>query len=102
MSSQRIPLVALFAVALLAGCSSTEERSASPDAAASGRCNAEPLQSLVGRTVSASLLQEAKRTSGAQVARVLRPNDVMTMDYNSQRLNIDVDAQQVIRQIHCG
>ncbi|MNO87955.1 Peptidase inhibitor I78 family protein [compost metagenome] len=101
MSLQRASLVALFSVALLAGCSSTDKQPETTVASAD-RCNAQPVQTLIGKPVSASLVDEAKRSSGAHVARVLNPNDPVTMDYNSLRLNIDVDAQQVIRQIHCG
>jgi hypothetical protein len=33
---------------------------------------------------------------------VLRPHDVMTMDYNSRRLNIDVNETDVVKQFTCG
>ncbi|KAF1052436.1 MAG: hypothetical protein GAK43_01915 [Stenotrophomonas maltophilia] len=60
------------------------------------------MQSLVGKTVTPEIAEEARRDAGAELSRVLRPNDAVTMDYNSQRLNIDVDNQLVVRQVHCG
>jgi uncharacterized lipoprotein YajG len=101
---------------LLAGCSSTDQ-AAAPAAAApvstqetssvdapsfSGTCDASAVASLVGKTANVALVEQAKRQSGAETARVLRPNDVMTMDYNSRRLNIDVDETDVVKQFSCG
>jgi hypothetical protein len=32
----------------------------------------------------------------------LRPNQVVTMEFNAQRLNLDVDAAGVIKKVRCG
>ncbi len=34
--------------------------------------------------------------------RVLHPGDVMTMDYNPERLNIDIGEDGAITSVHCG
>lgn len=34
--------------------------------------------------------------------RVVRPGQVVTMDYSEERLNIEVDAQNRITRIHVG
>jgi hypothetical protein len=56
----------------------------------------------VGQTASPALLEEARQRAGAQTARVISPQDSVTLDYNSRRLNLDIDERLVIRQIHCG
>ena len=67
-----------------------------------GTCNAKAVQSIVGKIVTPTLTEEARRDAGAAVARVLTPHQPVTMEYNSQRLNIDVDDNQVVKQVSCG
>lgn len=93
----------LFGAILLAGCSSAEKPAETPAAAPeSGRCNAEAVQALVGKPLSQALVDQARRDSGAQTARVLHPHDVVTLEYNSQRLNINVDEKEVVHGLNCG
>ncbi|EMM1380419.1 TPA: hypothetical protein NOZ67_002440 [Pseudomonas aeruginosa] len=107
---------ALVLAVLLAGCSSNGDGpstegasvatgSASAPAAtpaADGRCDANAVQAYVGKQASAAIVEEARRAAGAEVARALRPHDAVTMDYNSRRLNIDVDDTLVIKRLSCG
>ncbi|WP_240912086.1 I78 family peptidase inhibitor [Pseudomonas aeruginosa] len=107
---------ALVLAVLLAGCSSNGDGpstegasvatgSASAPAAtpaADGRCDANAGQAYVGKQASAAIVEEARRAAGAEVARALRPHDAVTMDYNSRRLNIDVDDTLVIKRLSCG
>ena len=36
------------------------------------------------------------------MARVIRPGQPVTLDYNLQRLNLDIDAGNRITRAHCG
>lgn len=109
------PISLSFALAglLLAGCSSTDKPAASAAQAAeasssaaapsfSGSCNNDALTALVGKSADTALVEQAKRQSGAETARVLHPHQPITMDYNSRRLNIDVDDAGVVKQFSCG
>lgn len=93
-------LSSLALLAVLAGCSSVD----TPEQPAnlSGACNADTLQNLLGQTVTAELVDQAQQQAGAQTTRVLSPGDAVTMDYNSQRLNIDIDEAESIVRITCG
>ncbi|GAB3379490.1 I78 family peptidase inhibitor [Azotobacter armeniacus] len=91
----------LFAALLLAGCSSADKSEPVPTASVQG-CDASVVQGLIGQTASPALLEEARQRAGAQTARVIGPHDSVTLDYNSKRLNMDIDERLVIRQIHCG
>ncbi|PJI50544.1 MAG: hypothetical protein CTR55_04200 [Pseudomonas sp.] len=101
-------LLPLLAVATLAGCSSKDSSSdatqpaADNPAAMTGTCNAKAVQAIVGKVITPTLTEEARRDAGASVARVLTPHQPVTMEYNSQRLNIDVDGNQVVKQVSCG
>lgn len=94
----------LLGTLLLAACSSADKPAESPAAAApeTGRCNAGAVQSLVGKPLSQALVERARRDAGAQNARVLHPHDAVTLEYNSQRLNINVDDSEVVRGLNCG
>ncbi|PHX37462.1 hypothetical protein AO263_14140 [Pseudomonas sp. NZIPFR-PS5] len=102
----------VLAAALLAGCSSMSESSSQPeDSAASSpvssaggyaRCDAAAVQFAVGKPASAALLDQAKAKAGAQTARVLGPNDIVTLEYRSDRLNLNTDDSGKVSRVNCG
>ncbi|GLK58640.1 MULTISPECIES: I78 family peptidase inhibitor [Azotobacter] len=100
MISRYAPLSLLFAM-LLTGCSSAGKSEPVPAVSSQG-CSDSAVQDLVGQTASPALLEEARRRAGALRARVTGPQDSVTLDYDSKRLNLDVDEHLVIRQVHCG
>ena len=73
-----------------------------PPGPAAGVCNAHGARFAVGKTAGASVVEEARQRSGSYMARVLRPNQVVTMEFNAQRLNLDVDTAGVIMRVRCG
>ncbi|MEI2418505.1 I78 family peptidase inhibitor [Orrella sp. JC864] len=78
--------------------------SASPSwgQAPGGECNADNLQGSLGQPLSDSLAAQLLQQSGSATARTLRPGQVVTMEYNPQRLNVLVDDNNVITAIRCG
>ena len=101
----RASLMSLLAVAALVGCSNTGgSSSAAPEAAANndGRCQASGAEFAVGKPVTPALIEQARKASGSQLARALGPNDVMTLEYRSERLNLNADAQGVVTRVNCG
>lgn len=83
------------AFAQIAGCAGA----ASP---AGGACNAERARFAVGRPLNADLENEARLRAGAAWVRVIRPGQMVTMEYNEQRLNIEVDAAGRVIRVRCG
>ena len=65
-------------------------------------CNAAALTSMVGRAWSDRLRPRALRLSGARAARVIRPGDMVTMDFRSDRLNVHLNGQGRIDRFDCG
>ncbi|WP_430293237.1 I78 family peptidase inhibitor [Pseudomonas sp. B1-22] len=108
MPLNRVTLLSLFAVAALTGCSAKDTSSDTASQASqtpseqSASCDAKAAQALIGKIIDPTLTEQARRDAGASVARVLRPHQPVTMEYNSQRLNIDVDDHQVVQQVNCG
>jgi hypothetical protein len=95
---------ALLAVPLVA-IACAQQPPVSPPASApspQGACNAEPAQFAVGRAQTASLVEEVRQKSGAHIARILRPGQVVTMEFSGERVNVEVDAANRIVRVRCG
>lgn len=97
----------VLALALLTGCSSMPGASQSADAPVASdtghsRCDASAAQFVMGKQASAALLEQARVKAGAQTARVVGPNDMITLEYRSDRLNLNTDASAVVNRVNCG
>jgi hypothetical protein len=68
-----------------------------PQASAPSSCD---FDMYVGQKIS-PLIQGAIKAAGKAV-RVLPPGAMMTMDYSTDRVNFDVDAQGIITRVWCG
>jgi len=56
----------------------------------------------VGKDSTASVIEAARVQSGAHMARVLHPGQMITKEYNAQRLNLMVDDNGRITAVRCG
>ena len=92
----------LLAAAALIGAGCTEPPQSTPPPPEHVACNAAAAQGLIGRQQSPALVQEARRRTGAGAVRVLRPGQMVTMEYRADRLNIRVDTQGKVLAITCG
>lgn len=96
----------LLAASLLAGCSTTSTESATDPVTTTdtgySRCEAKAAEFTIGKKASPELLEQARVRAGAQNARILKPNDMVTLEYRSDRLNLNTDDKLVITRINCG
>lgn len=99
-------LGSLLAAALLAGCSTTSTEPATDAAATTetghSRCEAKAAEFTIGKQASPQLLDEARKRAGAQNARFLQPDDMVTLEYRSDRLNLNTDAGHIVTRVNCG
>ena len=65
-------------------------------------CTAQDADRYVGQVASADVVEQARQAAQAEVARVLHPGDVITMEYRTGRLNLEVDERNVIVRLRCG
>ena len=94
-----------FAASLLVACTTPAPPPATgtaPAGPSAGVCDAQGAQFAVGKTAGASVVEEARQRSGSYMARVLRPGQVVTMEFNAQRLNLDINAAGVVTRVRCG
>ncbi|WP_409456784.1 I78 family peptidase inhibitor [Pulveribacter sp.] len=109
-------VVAGAALAVLAGCSSIglpgggSGAPATPAPAPIGAstapvgstCDAQGAQWAVGRSSTAKVVEEARVRAGARMARVLGPGQATTMEFNGERLNLQVDGAGKVMAARCG
>ncbi|GAB1594908.1 I78 family peptidase inhibitor [Lysobacter claricitrinus] len=94
----------LLSLVALAACSTTSSTPpmSDPMPPVTAQCHADAAQSLVGQSATPQNVETARQRAGAQMARVLKPDQAVTMEYREGRLNIYVDAANVITRIACG
>ena len=65
-------------------------------------CNTDAVQNLLGQAYSDGVGETARRRSGSRVIRLLKPGQVMTMEYDPTRINIILDDKGAIQALRCG
>jgi hypothetical protein len=76
-------------------------RAAEPRTAAED-CDANKAQWAVGEPESGELLERARVAAEAKSARFLRPDQMITLEYSSSRLNLHLGTQGVVGSVRCG
>jgi len=85
-----------------AAAAPTDEAGKAMEAPPVGSCDATQVQSLVGQPYTAEIGSQAQQDAGATSLRVLKPNDMTTMEFIGERLNVEVDAKNVVAGVRCG
>lgn len=65
-------------------------------------CNAEATQVYVGKAATPAVIEAARKAAGAELVRTLKPGQMVTMEFLEGRLNVHVDAGNVILRAVCG
>jgi len=67
-----------------------------------GTCNADAASGFVGQQATDAVVEQARVAAGAAVARALRPDMVITMEYRGDRLNLRTDVDGKVVGASCG
>lgn len=97
--------VSTAAVLALAACATSHDGTAAAPGAPSdtaGQCDASQAQSVIGQQASEAVLAQARTAAGAGTVRALKPDDVVTMEYRDDRLNVMVDDAGIVTAVRCG
>lgn len=97
----RVLLISATALTM-AACSSVDLYEPDGSATMPQICNADKASHVTGKRISAQLEQEAKQSSGAGMIRVIRPGQMVTKEYRSERLNLQLNDYDVVVRAYCG
>lgn len=115
-----LPATALLTLALAACAAQPDEQSeavaqseqraqedarpAPPEPAATpaSACDDSQAQWAIGKAATEADVEQARKDSGAKVARILKPGQMVTMEFNGERLNLDVDDAGKVSAVRCG
>jgi hypothetical protein len=73
-----------------------------PTPPSSGTCDATLAQWAVAQPASSDLLERARIAAKASIARFIRPNEPITMEFSPARLNLGLDKHDVVASVTCG
>lgn len=103
-----VPIARLIATsafaAIATACTSLQPDPGEPGAraAASGTCNADPVQWAIGEDATQPTMGRAWRESGAGLIRPIAPGQPITKDLRPDRLNVELDRENRITRLYCG
>jgi hypothetical protein len=100
MARALLALVPLLALPL-AACAGKPMRTGGP-LPPTLACDAAPARGAIGRQATAAVLEQVRRDSHAQVLRVIRPREAITMEFSAGRVDVRVDAGNAIVGVSCG
>lgn len=92
----------LLGCLLLAACAQQQSAQAQGGDSAAGSCDARAAQFAVGYASTDALAAEVRRRSGARVVRVIHPGDMVTQEFNADRVNIELEAGNRVARVRCG
>jgi len=103
MRQRTLLLAAALGAFALTSCATASPPMSDPHPPQPQGCDAEAAKpAALGQPATAEVVERARIDAGAQIARVLKPGQMVTMEYREGRLNIDVDAANVIVNLRCG
>lgn len=105
MRQSAMPVAAML-LAFLSGCTMNPPRDIPPTGGPTPpmamECDTEAAQGAVGKVATAVAVEQARKDAGARTARVLKPGQMVTMEFIEGRLNVYVDERNVITRVACG
>lgn len=94
---------ALSLGAVLVGCADAQTGGVvTSGQAPQNRCDAQAVQALVGAPWDDAKLAQARAAAGADEARLLHPDSVITKELKPGRLNVVVDENGRVVRVYCG
>ena len=93
----RITLAAATLALSLSACMTTPvPSSGAPSPPSWMTCDADPAAWAVGKVASADVIERVRIDSHSRIVRLLRPGQMITMEFSAERVDIRVDGHNVI------
>ena len=92
----------IMSTLLLSACMTTARPMGGPMPPMQDRCGADLAKAAIGKAATPEVVEQARIQARADIARVLRPGQVVTMEFRAGRLNVDVNDRNAIVGLRCG
>lgn len=92
-------------VPMLAACASSapmQPASAGPAVTGDGICHADRVAWAVGKNADEQAMKAIWKQSGSGLIRPIAPGQAVTRDFRPDRVNVHLDAGNVITKVDCG
>lgn len=96
-----VPLAATLALSL-AACAPMPPRNGGPMPPSTMTCNAAPASWSIGQAATAEVVERIRMDTHSRIARVLHPDEIITMEFSAERVNVKVNERNAIIGITCG
>src|SRR5829696_7423557 len=93
-------LPACLLVAVVPARGAAQPQSSAPSGAFA--CNQAKAQFAVGDRYSAEIAERARHAAGARIVRKVEPGGAYTTELRADRLNLEVDGSDIVREVSCG
>ena len=97
-----VPLAASVLALSLAACAPMPPRTGGPLPPTSFQCVAEPGAWAIGKEASADVVERIRVDTHSRIARVLRPGQVVPLEFSAERVNVNVNDRNAIIAVTCG
>ncbi len=102
----RVVLYSLcVAFSTLTACASTtplQPASGGPQVSGDGTCHADRVAWAVGKQADEQTMKAVWKQSGSGLIRPIAPGQAVTRDFRPDRINVHLDAGNVITKVDCG
>ncbi len=98
----RFAAISSFVAVALTSCSSVMPADGGPQISGDGSCHADRVAWAVGKPGDEDTIKRVWKESGAGLFRPVSPDRTMTRDYRPDRINVYLDANNIITQVNCG
>lgn len=75
---------------------------AAPSAPPIGSCDATQAQALIGQPLTDTLTAQARQDTHSRSVRVLQPGQPATLEFDGERLTLELDHKRAISGVRCG
>ncbi|WP_460814816.1 I78 family peptidase inhibitor [Luteimonas pelagia] len=86
----------------ISACAPTPPAGGTPPPPHAGTCDAEAARWAIGQAATPDVVERIRVDTGSRTARVIGPDDMVTMDYRPDRVNVKTNERGAITEVTCG
>ena len=102
MSRIALPIAAALTLSLSACATVSSARTGGPLPPSAMQCDASGAGWAIGQSPGSDVVERVRVDTHSRIARVLRPGQMVTMEFSAERVNIRVNEREAIIGVTCG